>query len=75
MNFRLAPFLKFLSRAPEAPVQLQVFAEQMAENGGDLIRVYSKIVPNGSFTRFEMQGGILSLIKSAQDVYNDANDF
>ena len=72
MNFRIAPFLKFLSRAPDAPGELQVFAEQMTENGGDLIRMYSKNIPNGSFTRFEMQDGILSLIKSAQDVYNDA---
>ena len=75
MNFRVAPFLKFLARAPDSPEQLSVFAEQLTENGGDLIRAYSKIIPNGSFTRFEMQDGILSLIKSAQDVYNDANDF
>ncbi len=75
MNFRVAPFLKFLARAPDAPEQLGVFAEQLTENGGDLIRVYSKYIPNGSFSRFEMQGGILSLIKSAQDAYENANDF
>ena len=75
MNFRVAPFLKFLARAPDAPEQLGVFAEQLTENGGDLIRAYSKHIPNGSFSRFEMQAGILSLIKSAQDAYESANDF
>ena len=75
MNFRVAPFLKFLARAPDSPEQLGVFAEQLTENGGDLVRIYGKHIPNGSFSRFEMQGGILSLIKSAQEAYGNANDF
>ena len=75
MNFRVAPFLKFLARAPDSPEQLGVFAEQLTENGGDVVRIYGKHIPNGSFSRFEMQGGILSLIKSAQEAYGNANDF
>jgi len=75
MNFRVAPFLQFLARAPDAPEQLEIFAEQLTENGGDLVRAYSKHISNGSFVRFEMQDGILSLIKSAQDAYEGANGF
>jgi len=74
-NFRVAPFLKFLGRLPDAPEQLEIFAEQLTENGGDLIRAYGKYIPNGSFSRFELQDGLLSLIKSAQDVYENANGF
>ena len=67
MNVHIVPFLKFFSRAPDSPPQLAVLAEQLSENGGDGIRIYGKYIPNGSFTRFEMEDGILSLIKSGYE--------
>lgn len=74
MNFHLAPFLKFAARAPKAPEQLEILAEQLTENGGDMIRAYGKHIPNGSFTRFEMQDGILSLIKSGYEAAQESFD-
>ena len=77
-NVRLAQFLKFASRMQDTPPQLAVLAEQLAEDGGDRIRVYGKHIPNGSFTRFEMEDGILTLIKSAYDTIQErgfGNDF
>ena len=73
LNLHLVPFLKFASRAQDTPPAVAVVAEQLAENGGDLIRASSKHIPNGNFTRFEMQGGILSLIKSGYESIQDAN--
>ena len=64
MNLHLAPFLKFASQSEDVPPQVAMMAEKLSENGGDKIRVYSKHIPNGTFARFEMQDGILSLIKS-----------
>ncbi len=75
MNFHIAPFLKLAARAPSSPDQLEILAEQLTENGGDMLRFYAKHIPNGSFTRLEMQDGILSLIKSgveaAQEGFGD----
>ena len=67
MNIHLAPFLKLFSRVPGSPPQLALLAEQLSENGGDGIRIYNNHIPNGTFTRFEMQDGILSLIKSGYE--------
>ena len=67
INVQLAQFMKLMSRASDADLQLASLAEELSENGGDAIRVYGKHIPNGSFTRFEMEDGILLLIKSAYD--------
>ena len=77
MNVQLAQFLKFFSQAPDSPPQMAALAEQLSENGGDRLRFYGKHVPNGSLTRFEMEDGILSLIKSAYEAAQDQgfNDF
>ena len=78
MNVKLIPILRYFSRTPDSPPQLGVLAEQLAENGGDGLRIYGKHIPNGSFTRFEMEDGILSLIKSAYEAAQEqgfGNDF
>ena len=77
MNFRLEPFLKYAAQLPDSPPQVAEFAEQMSEKGGDSMRMYAKNIPNGSFSRFEIQDGILSLIKSAYENMNQGmgNDF
>ncbi|MDB2687713.1 hypothetical protein N9Y42_10935, partial [Mariniblastus sp.] len=78
MNIRLAPIMKYASRFPDTPPQVIILAEELSENGGDRIRAYSKHIPNGSFTRFEMEDGILSLIKSAYEAFQQQgfrNDF
>ena len=67
LNIHLAQFLKFFSQSPEAPPEIAVLAAELTENGGDRIRVYGKYIPNGSFTRFEMEDGILYLIKSGYE--------
>jgi hypothetical protein len=64
VNFFIAPMLKFASRMKDAPPMVAAMAEKLAENGGDRVRMYSKAIKNGSFSRFEMQDGILSLIKA-----------
>ena len=71
MNVKVTPILKYFSRIPDSPQQLEVLAEQLAENGGDGIRIYGKHIPDGSFSRFEMEDGILSLIKSAYDTFQE----
>lgn len=67
MNIHVGQWLKLFSRAPDSPPQIAVLAEELSENGGDLIRAYGKHIPNGSFTRFEMEDGILYLIKSGYE--------
>ena len=67
MNVKLVPILRYFSRLPDSPPQLGILAEQLAENGGDGLRIYGKHIPNGSFSRFEMEDGILSLIKAGYE--------
>jgi len=67
MNIHVGQWLKFLSQAPDSPPQIAVLAEELSENGGDRIRAYSKHIPNGNFTRFEMEDGILYLIRSGYE--------
>lgn len=77
MNLHVAPFLRMAARTDDAPPEIAAMAEQLSENGGDLMRAYSKHVPNGIFTRLEMQDGILSLIKSGYETAQGGfdNDF
>ena len=65
------------ARTDGAPPEITAMAEQLSENGGDLMRGYSKHVPNGIFTRLEMQDGILSLIKIGYEAAQGGfdNDF
>ena len=72
MNLHLAPFMRFGAQAPDAPPEITMLAEELSENGGDRIRVYNKFIPDGSFTRFEMEDGILSLIKSSYEAQQQA---
>jgi len=62
MNFYLAPVLRSAAGLG-APPEVSAMAEALSEAGGDRIRMTSKSIENGTTTRFEMQDGILSLIK------------
>lgn len=77
VNFFITPMLKFASRMEDVPPMVASMAEKLAENGGDRIRMYTKAIKNGSFTRFEMQDGILSLIKAGYQAAQGGmnNDF
>ena len=61
-NFYLTPILKFAAGIQAEPV-VEKMAEALAEKGGDRINMVSKAIENGISMRFEMQDGILSLIK------------
>ena len=62
MNFFLVPVLR-TATGLGAPPEVGAMAEALAEAGGDRIRMTSHAIENGSTMRFEIQDGILSLIK------------
>lgn len=62
MNFFLVPVLRSAAGLG-APPEVGAMAEALSESGGDRIRMVAEPIENGSTTRFEMQDGILSLIK------------
>ena len=61
-NVYLTPILEFAAGIEGDPT-LEAMAAAMAENGEDRIRMISQQIKNGLNMRFEMQDGILSLIK------------
>ncbi|MEL7497597.1 MAG: hypothetical protein AAFN77_08300 [Planctomycetota bacterium] len=61
-NVYVTPILKTISKF-NAPVEMEVMADKLAEVGKDRISVVTNLIENGTHTRFEMQDGILSLIK------------
>lgn len=62
VNFYLAPLLKTIARI-NAPPEVQLMADKLAETGNDRISVVTNLIENGTETRMEMQEGILALIK------------
>lgn len=77
VNFFVTPMLKFASRMESGPPMIAAMAEKLAETGGDRMRMYSTVIKNGSLTRFEIQDGILSLIKAGYQAAQGGmnNDF
>ena len=61
-NIFVQPILKAAS-SMGAPPELEALSAKLEEVGKDRIRVISNLIDNGVSTRFEMQDGILSLIK------------
>jgi hypothetical protein len=61
-NLYIAPILKFVAGIEGEPL-VENMATQLQENGGDRISMTSDTIENGIQMRFEMQDGILSLIK------------
>lgn len=62
MNFFVTPILKMAARL-DTPPQIGLMAEKMAEVGKDRISIVTNLIENGTKTRFEVQDGILSLIR------------
>jgi hypothetical protein len=69
MNFQVGQFLKMASQANDEPV-LKKMAKKLMTDGNDRVRISSNYVENGYNTRFELQDGILSLIKVAQESFS-----
>lgn len=63
-NVYVTPILKFAANMEGDP-SLEAMATALAESGKDRISITSNVIDNGIRTRFEMQDGILSLIKVA----------
>lgn len=61
-NFYVAPMLKMATKM-EYPPMIEDLANKMAEVGKDRISIVTNMVENGTQSRFEMQDGILALIK------------
>ena len=63
LNAFVAPILRFAANMEGEPM-LESLADAMEENGDDRLRMTTDSINNGFKMRFEMQDGILSLIKS-----------
>ena len=61
-NVYLTPILKFIANINGEP-SVEAMAEAMEANGQDRMSMTSKLIEDGMAMRFEMQDGILSLIK------------
>jgi hypothetical protein len=63
LNIFIAPILRFAANMEGQPM-VEALADAMEENGEDRLRMTTDSIDNGFKMRFEMQDGILSLIKS-----------
>lgn len=70
MNFYMANIMKIASRASEDDPTAKKMAKKLAETGGDRIRMVTEYIPNGYRGQFEIQDGILSMIKVATDAFS-----
>ena len=65
----VTPILKFAANLEGDP-NVETMANALAEAGGDRIRGTYNLVENGGLMRFEMQDGILGLIKVGFDAFS-----
>jgi hypothetical protein len=70
MNFYMANIMKIASRASDDDPTAKKMAKKLAETGGDRIRMVTEYIPNGYRGQFEIQDGILSMIKVAADAFS-----
>ena len=68
-NVYVTPILKFAA-SMEGDESVEAMAKAMEETGQDRIRITSNLIENGGTMRFEMQDGILSLIKVGFDAFS-----
>lgn len=71
-NLYLAPILKFAASVKSNPAT-ESMAELFNESGNDRIRMTSALIENGTHMRFEMQDGVLGLIKAGFNAFNEMN--
>ena len=68
-NFFVTPILKFAAGLEGDP-SVEAMADSLAEAGKDRIRITSNLIENGGTMRFEMQDGILGLIKVGFEAFS-----
>ena len=71
-NLYIAPILKFAAKAEGDPM-VESMADAMEETGNDRIQMKLNLIKNGANMRFEMQDGILSLIKVGVEAFGQGN--
>lgn len=64
INIKLSPILRLVGRVTDQAM-LGDMAEQLEDEGNQMIRIYSDYIENGTMSRVEIQEGILSLIGTA----------
>jgi hypothetical protein len=70
MNFYLAPVMKLVGRMEDSDPMAKKMAKKLAETGGDRVRMTYEYLENSFRGRFEIQDGILSLIKVGVDAFS-----
>ncbi|MFT5302754.1 MAG: hypothetical protein ACI814_003571 [Mariniblastus sp.] len=70
-NLYVAPILKFAASMEGDPA-IEAMATALAESGGDRIRGSYQLIEDGGRVHFEMQDGILGLIKVGFDAFNQS---
>ena len=73
-NINIAPILDFVS-SMEGDPNIEAMAEALKEAGNDRIQMSSNLIENGVKMRFEMQDGILGLIKVGVDAFQGGGAF
>jgi hypothetical protein len=68
-NLFITPILKFAANLEGDP-SVEAMATALAEAGGDRIRGTYNLIENGGAMHFEMQDGILGLIKVGFDAFS-----
>ena len=72
-NLNIAPILKFTA-SMEGDPNVEAMAKALEEAGNDRIQMTSNLIENGMKMRFEMQDGILGLIKVGVDAFQGGFD-
>ena len=68
-NFQVGQFLKMANQANSDPM-LNKMAKKLLADGNDRVRITTDYIENGYQGRLEVQDGILSLIKVAQEAFS-----
>lgn len=63
INIKLSPILRLVGKVTDQAIMGDM-AEQLEDNGNQMIRIYSEYIENGTKSRVEIQDGILSLIET-----------
>ena len=73
-NVNIIPILKFAASIEGDP-NVEAMADALEESGGDRIQMTSNLIKNGVKMRFEMQDGILGLIKVGVESFQSGGAF
>jgi hypothetical protein len=74
MNFFISPVLNFAANMEGDPA-IEAMSKALADSGGDRVRGSYSLIENGGLMRFEMQDGILGLIKVGFDAFSQGGGF